>query len=594
MGVAQKITGFLGILPRTSERLLPDMAAQIAENVVLTSGEIRPTKKPYMVFAPVTIAEMYAAYRAYNGTTEKWRTWQFDVDVVKGSLSPDVEQRYYWTGDSCPRYASFTNFGTTDWALGLPGPGTALTVSASGGTGGTVSRFYAYTFINSLGEESTASPESLLVTGKVDGTWTISGFSAAPTNDRAVNYNQSGLKQRLYRTSGSTGAFQLVAERTASASNWSDTVTDANMMGDDLVSNGWMVPPADLKGLISLPNGSLAGFRGNELLFSEPYQPHAWPLSYRYQTESEIVGIAAYGTTVVACTKTRPYVADGVEPSTVTLQSVTDTWPCLSKGSVCSVGDGVVFATKHGLAYVGLSGNTIITNGIFAAPDWGDLNPSTMVCRSTSGRLYLLYKPVNGSQTQLLRIDKLEGGMTTTLSANANTLYVDPLNGELYVVKKEVYLYDGLYGSRNIFVWKSKQIEMQEPVNFGAGLIEWVGTMSATEVQAAYAMRQAAMDADQLVINAKTAVGALNQLGFNTDPINGANGINTPPSPEEQLKYTLLDRDDNVLAAVDVLPGQMFRLPSGYKKDVVTHQLAGNVRVRYIKVAETGVGLKQV
>lgn len=589
-----KITGFLGILPRTSERLLPDMAAQIAENVTLTSGEIRPTKAPFLVHNPGVVGEKLAAYRAYNGTTEKWRTWAIDADVARGSLSPDVEQRYYWTGDGCPRYATFTNWDATDWALGLPGPAGALTATPSGGTGATESRFYAYTFINSLGEESAPSPVSGLATGKVDGTWTISGFSAAPANDRTVAYNQSGLKQRLYRTAGSAGSFQLVAERTASAGNWSDTVLTAAMMGDDLLSDGWSLPPLNLKGLISLPNGALAGFYNNQLCFSEPYQPHAWPASYRYQCESEIVGIAAFGTTVVVCTKTRPYIADGVEPSVVTLQSVTDVWPCLAKGSVCSVGDGVVFVTKHGLAIIGAQGNKILTTGIFAATDWAELSPETMVCRSTNGRLYLLYKPAGGNQTQLLRIDLLEGGMATTLSANANTLYADPLSGELYVVKKEVYLYDGLYGSRNTFVWKSKQIELAEPINLGAGLIEWIGTMPATEVQAAYALQQAAVATNQAVITAGLAVGANNQIGFNTDPINGANGISEPPSLEEGLTYSLLDRDDNTLFSAQILPGVTFRMPAGYKKDVVCHQLVGNVRVRYLKVAETPIGLKAI
>lgn len=102
--------------------------------------------------------------------------------------------------------------------------------------------------------------------------------------------------------------------------------------------------------------------------FSTPsqYQCHTFPKAYRYQVESDIAfGIAAYGTTVVACTKTRPFIADGVTPDTVTVQSAGDVWPCFSKRSVCSVGDGVVFATRHGLAYIGQAGTDIFTKGLF-------------------------------------------------------------------------------------------------------------------------------------------------------------------------------------------------------------------------------------
>lgn len=588
-----KITGFLGLVPRTAERLLPDMAAQIAENVNITSGELRPMRQPYMVHAPSVQADMFAAYRAFDGVTEKWRTWQADIDVVKGSLSPDVEARYYWTGDACPRYANFTNWGSTDWALGLPGPVSALTVAPSGGTGATVSRFYVYTFINALGEESAPCSASALATGKVDGTWTLSGFAASITNDRSVSYNQAGLKQRLYRTAGDNASFQLVAERAASASNWSDTTSDAAMLGDDLISTGWLPPPVGLTGIISLPNGALAGFYKNQLCFSEPDQPHAWPMSYRTEMESEIVGIAAFGTTVVACTKTRPYVATGTDPSVVTMEAVSDVWPCLSKRSVCSVGDGVVFASKHGLAFVGLSGNSILTKAFFTVEEWEPMTPSSMVCRVANGRLYLLYSPAGGASSQLLRLDVGDTMQLTSLSGKCNTLYVDPLNGELYLVSKEVYIFEGLFGSRSSFVWRSKEIELAQPVNFGAVLIEWEGTLTAIEVQAAYAIRQAAMANNQAGITAGVDVGALNQLGFNTDPVDGSSRLTEPTDVEEFVKYSLFDHDE-LVASRDVLSGELVRLPGGYKSDVVTHQIEGNVRVKYLKIAETPKGLSQL
>ena len=593
MGAAQKITGFLGVLPRTSERLLPEMAAQAAENINLTSGEIRPVRPPYQAFIPSINAEHYAAYRAFNGTTEKWRAWTVDVDVAKGPLSPDVEQRYYWTGDGCPRYATFTNFGTTDWALGLPAPTTQSTASHTGGTGSAVTRSYCYTIYQpSTGEESAPSTASVVASGKVDGTWTISGFSAVPTNDRVVNYNTAGLYQRLYRTSGTTADWQLVGERAHSTGNWTDTLTDAQILGDGLVSLGWAPPPVAMKGIITLPNGSLAGFYGNELLFSEPYQPHAWPSSYRYQTESEIVGIAAYGTTVVVCTKTRPYIADGVTPDFVTMQSIGNVWPCMSKRSVCSVGDGVVFATKHGLAYVGSAGAQIFTHSLYTVEEWTPLNPASMHCVQADSRVYMRYKPDDG-QVRVLKLDMQEAAILSSYSVDCNTLYTDPLNGKLYVIKRDVELFDGLYGELMTFNWKSKAFEFPERINLGAGLIEYEGTMTATEVQAAYALQQADTAANQAVINAGLAVGAFGQAGFNVDPVDGAFGITTPRSPDEFLTYTLFDHEQAV-ATVQVISGQAFRLPSGYKTDVVTHQMVGNVRVRYLKVAESMVGLKQV
>lgn len=591
---AQKITNFLGILPRTAERLIPETAAQIAENINLTSGEIRPTRPAFQVHIPLVVGEKHAAYRAYNGTTEKWRTWGIDVDVARAPLSPDVEQRYYWTGDSCPRYATFTNFGTTDWALGIPNPTAKPSTSHTGGVGTTINRTYCYTFYQpSTGEESGPSPVADIASGKPDGTWTITGFSNTPANDRAANYNTSGLMQRLYRTSGTSADFQLVAERAVSTANWTDTVTDANMLGDSLISAGWQPPPADLLGLISLPNGSMCGFRGNELLFSEPYQPHTWPDTYRYQVTGKIVGIAAYGTTVVIATDGKPYYADGVTPDVVTVQDAAYVWPCLSKKSVCSVGDGVMYATTSGLAYIGSSGQRIFTNNLYSQLEWEELNPATMDCKMIGYRLYVLHTPVGGSTTQLLRIDMGENQQATTFSAGCNSLYSDILNGNLYLVDSEVYLFDGSYGARNVFVWKSKEIELQERINLGAGLIEWSGTMNPTEVQAAYSQWLADQASNQAAITARVDVGAFAQGGFNDDPVNGALSIEPISEPAEYLRYTLLDHDEAVIT-VNVVSGVPFRLPAGYRTDVITHQLVGNVRVRYLKVATTMSELRSV
>lgn len=587
-----KISGFLGLVPRASERLLPDMGAQIAENVNLTSGEIMPIRLPFVVHAPGTIGNYFAAYRAeYNGT-EKWRVWDKDIDVIRGPLSPDVEPRYYWTGDGCPRYSTFTNFGSSEFALGIPSPTVQSTVSHAGGTGSAVSRSYCYTFYQpATGEETGPASPSAIITGKVDGTWTISGFSNTPANTRAANFNTSGLKQRLYRTAGNSASWQLVAERAVSTSDWTDTLSDSAILGDELISSGWDLPPVGMKGIIVLPNGSAVGFYGNQILYSDPYQMHAWPLAFRYQVESEIVGIAAYGTTVIVCTKTRPFVATGVTPESVTVESFSEVWPCLSKQSVCSVGDGVVFATRHGLAYLGQSGNDIITKGLYTADEWYPLNPSSMTVRIADGRIFIAYIPDGGAARQLMRLDMGEAAQLTSFAGDCNTLFVDPLNGKLYLVSDKVYLFDGTYGSRNTFVWKSKQIELAEPVNFGAALIEWKGTMTATEVQAAYSQFIADQVANQAAINDHLHVGAFGQVGFNTDPINGSSSIVEPSSPAETLEYTLFDHGLPVFTK-KVISGQAFRLPGGYKSDVIAHQLVGNVSVRYIKIAESMVGLK--
>jgi hypothetical protein len=591
MTQAHKITGFLGMLPRTAESLLPDMVATVAQNVNLTSGEIRPLMKPMEIVASNDLQNL-TAYRAYNGTTEKWRRWTLDVDVARGPYPPDVEQRYYWTGDGCPRYATFTNFGTTDWALGLPKPTAKPSVTHTGGVGSAVTRVYRYTYYQpSTGEEFGASPVSEPYTGKVDGTWTISNFSGTPANDRAANYNTTGLYQRLYRSAGTNASYQLVAERAVSTANWTDTLSDADIMGDELISEDWEPPHVDLKGLICLPNGSTAGFFENELWFSEPYQPHAYPPRYRYQTESQIVGIAAFGTTVVAATETRPYTFDGVTPDAVTPDAKSKIWPCKSKRSVSSAGDGVVYSTDSGLAYVGQGGSNIFTQPFYTVEEWRELGPSTMMVRVIDNRVYILHAPSGGTTKQILRLDMGEQAALTTLTGDYNALYADPLNSYLYLVGKTVDQWDAYYGTRYDWVWKSKEIELPEPTNFGAAKIEFVQTMSETEIQSAYAIRNAAVAANEVVIAAGINVGAFGQAEVNGDPINGATSLLPVPELPEYLTYTLYSKGRPVFSKA-LSSSDAFRLPAGFKTDAISHQLSGNVHVKSIKVAETMTGLK--
>lgn len=651
---ALKISNFLGETPRTAERLLPDTGAQAAENVNLTSGEIRPVRPPLLVHTPSSEGPYLAAYRAVYGAGEKWRTWHLDVDIAKAPFSSDIEPRYYWTGDGEPKYSTYTNFGTTDYVLGIPTPQAKPAASAAGGVGTTINRTYCYTFyLPSTGEESAPSEAADIASGKIDGTWTVTTFSAAPANSgtgtaaysapdttftnaaaaphwlrvgdpvilnsttltvtavptastfkvsgnyssavawaRVTNWNTSGLYQRLYRTSGTAATFQLVAERAASAGNWTDTILDAAMMGDELISIDWTPPPVGLTGIIALPNGAMAGFVGNLLCFSEPYQPHAWPTRYQCGTDYPIVGISNYGTTVVVATSAWPYIADGVDPSVVQLQQTGEAWPCLAKRSVASVGDGVIFATTHGLAFIGSAGSQVWTKTLFTREEWEPLNPATMICTMAESKVFVAFTPT-GSATQMLVFHPSEQALLTRYALSPAELYVDPAEGRLYVVDDTVERWDAGVGERLLFNWLSKEIELPELVNFGAAKIDYVTNMLPEDQVIAQANYEADLGYNVSLIVAKQPMGAMNADLYNVVAINGAHLIEPRRPLADYLAFTLYV-DGREVYSKEVYDGNAFRLPAGYKRDFISLRLTGNVRVKSVKMAETMIGLKQV
>ena len=670
MPVAIKIGPFGPIEPRTAERRLNEGYAQIASNINLLSGEIRPVKQLLAVGGTTSMAGDLSVYRAEYLTDEEWRGWATDVDVVAVPLAVDALYRYAWTGDGPPKHTSFPDFGTVanDLTLGIPNPVTAPGVAVTGGAAPVTSRLYVYTFFSQNGEESGPSPANVLYTGNVNGSWNITAMDVAPLNTgsvstaikdtpsagytrvtttashwlrvgdqititgvtgmtdlnaswtvtgivsttqfyvtltttqtytaagtwaRVANWNTTGMTKRLYRSAGTNATYQLVAENIAVATTtYSDTIVDSLIPGDELISVGWQPPPVGLTALAALPNGALVGVSGASVYFSEPYQAHAWPNAYQFGMGVAAVGLATFGSTVVIGTLGKPYVADGVEPGSVSLQAVDSVWPCLSKRSMMSVGDGVMYATLQGLAYVGNSGSKIWSQPYYTREEWRALEPASMVCVAAEAKLFVRYKVPTEEDSHILVFNPGEPlAALTTLDIQAQELYADPRDGHLYVVDTvRVSQYDAGEGNRLAYDWLSKEYELPLPVNLGAARVEFVSEMTLADITAAQVVYDAAVAAAIALI--ASGVGATNggQGGYNSSSYNGY----TPPLPAvldvAYVVFTMYSKGVAVFSALlyDTLP---FALPAGYKTDAVSFRLGGTVRVKNIKVAETMAGL---
>jgi hypothetical protein len=649
-----KLTNFNGIYPRTAERKLPDIAAQVAENVNLTSGEIRPLRKPKFVRSAVAPR---SAYRAVQGGAEKWRTWPIRTNVVRGPLPVDVEARYYWTGEGEPRYAKFSNFETGAVALGVPKPVGAPSVAPVGGSGSSTTRFYCYTFFSADGEESAPSAPSAETVGAMDATWTISNMAVFPANSgtgtastsvvsgtlqttfdngsaahnlrvgdkvilsgdvvevartptqvefavlgdysavtswqREAPWNTTSMTRRVYRTTGTLGDWQLVADN-LTATSYVDTLSDALILGDELLTDGWLPPPAKLRGLIVLPSGAACGFVNNLLCFSEPGQIHAWPEAYQLTADHEILGIASYGTVVVAATTSKPHMADGVDPASASFDKVDAVWPCMSGASVTSVGDAVVYATSFGLAMIGLNGSSLMTTPFFTESEWKLYKPATMECAFSENRLFVRWVPVEG-ESRLLLFKLGEEAPLTSSSVSNEGLYVDPLDGEMYVFKPDgVYRFDADDGVRIPFEWLSKVYELPKPLRLGACRLEFRRSLSLADQAAIEIQRAADVLYNQTTIDTYVGVGgvagaAINELAINEGPVLRE----IAELDREYLEFELFANDELIYSNTFDEPAS-FKLPAGYRFDTFCVRVRGNVRLMTIKLAETMSGLAEV
>lgn len=124
-----------------------------------------------------------------------------------------------------------------------------------------------------------------------------------------------------------------------------------------------------------MPGGFLAGFAGKNVAFSEAYLPHAWNPANTLTTESEIVTIVSTTFGLVVLTKTRPYVAVGVAPDTMSLQLLDINQACLSARSAVEVDGQVIYASPDGLVSIRGNQTELITNGLITAANGRRSNP---------------------------------------------------------------------------------------------------------------------------------------------------------------------------------------------------------------------------
>lgn len=643
---------FLGMVPRTAERLLPEAMAVQADNLDIASGEIRALKAPLLVHTPSGSGPWLSAYRPEWNGAEKWLTWTKDVDVVKAPLDAEVEPRYYWTGDNEPRFSTFSGLPTTFYSLGIPGPRNAPGVSHSGGSGAAVSRIYCYTYFSALGEESAASPPNAIVAGKVDGTWAITGMDAFPANTGAISgtfasgmttfnntgshwlrkgeeillgstkvvvaevvdldtfkvagdyasatswsrvapWNTASMKRRLYRSEGTNATFQLVADDVGTTYN--DTLTSAQILGDDLISTTWEPPPVGLRGLFVHPSGSLGGFIGTKLRLSEPFQGHAWPPANEYGTDSEIIGAQLYGTSIVACTASRPYVFTGNDPDSISPDAVDEVWPCLSKRSVVSVGDGVVYATSYGLAYIGMRGRQILTEGLFTRTEWEPLDPASMIGASSEGKLFMRWRGTDGSRGIMVFIPSEAGSGMRRLADCPDELYTDPRNGKLYLLNSNgVNLYNAATGAKLEYSWRSKEVYLPQPTNYGAVKVDFESEMSQADFDAALAAFSAQIAGNAALIASYGGLGAINRSQVNGMLVNGSNVRNIGLPALASLTFSFY-ADGKLLHSRTLVGGNgFFRMPPGKKYSTAQIGLTGNTRIKGVRIAVTPEELARI
>lgn len=498
------LDNFLGMMPMVDTPDLPETNAAESMDCWFVNGTLQPirfdsvagTVQQLFSTNPVTLFR----YRPCptNPADAHWLTQDVDYNVTTSPIANDAYARLFATrrdGAWPPGFApvSLLLNRTTPCGVGDRQAGSLFDVEALGLNRPTlnmdewigvltydIQRSYVATVVDTYGRESAPSdPQALWLDSAIPNP-SVSGvvsFDQTPSDGSVAI-----AAIRLYRTN-TTGAgteFQFVNETPVSPPRTSatsfplvvDTVLDGEL-AEVLPSVSWTAPPATLRGLVSAPGGVLAGFVDNAVWFSEPGQPHAWPTEYQRIVDYPVVGLVAFGNSLLIATTGQPYVASGVDPANMAITKLDINHPCASAKSIVSMGDRAVYASPYGLVSVSESGVEWMTRQLFTKDQWLAYNPSSMIGVPWEGRYLCFFTPtgtiVPAGARALAMIPGLEAEGVTFFSTSAQAVFFDPYDASTYYINTTapyaVYKFNGNTTTRQA-TWKSKLFETPQYVRW--------------------------------------------------------------------------------------------------------------------------------
>ncbi len=475
--------------------LLDRAAAQIAQNVNMESGEIRPWDNEVLNLSlnerDENVLSIYYYLSSY------WFEFNATVDVVESPVLGDTTYRRYYTGEAIPKKTNQAEATTGSGAypinwfpLQVPAPIVAPTAGSpgAGGSGDARDVAYVWTVKTAWGEEGQPSPASSIVaptqgqavalsamtlawqsgTAYSLDSWvvpttlashvykcTVAGTSAGSEPDfgyyttigetftdgtatwmvvdKGILFDSGAVKSIYRANTGTTGyQYQLLATIAMSATTYSDTTIDADLEATILPSADWNAPPDTLINITSISGGFFAGSVGKDVYFCEPFQPHAWPTGYIVSLPYTVIALASIGNSCIALTDGHPYVIYGTHPDSMTPKRLLDPRACSSKTGVVNFPGGVLYPSEFGYEWIDGTTRKTITKDIFTKKEWANYYPSTIKAAFQNDKLFAFYSSGGNEGGIVFNFNK---GTVTTLDFYPTALYVDPATEKLYYSK---------------------------------------------------------------------------------------------------------------------------------------------------------------
>lgn len=375
-----KLTNFGGIAPKYQAQNLHQAMAQVAEDVDLSRGTLRPwrTDKKVSEKTGKSIFVDKCCYLVSENCKASFSRINTDCCFIVASgvkAYPVIQKK---------QHACEEKWNRLGFPIELPPPNAEFLGELSQDFNQEL-RQYIYTLVDEFGFESAPSLPSEAIYAHNDKATILSGL---PTNFPTYHI----AKVRLYcavtpldygdAKADYDAHFLLLDEIDFGTANYIHQ--PHTTYGDACITEEYEPPPNTMTDLQYCGNGQLGGLVGTELWLSEPLKPHAFPEAYRY-------GHFNGKPIRFLCGERVGYILTDEYPAIIEMES-----PCQSQGcrtislheephpiisyqSACLYNGACFYATKDGLVMLSGNQSKIVTTQLFTQDQWQAIAPWTMI-----------------------------------------------------------------------------------------------------------------------------------------------------------------------------------------------------------------------
>ncbi len=484
------IRKFNGEIPRLPADRLPEDAAQTAINCEFAHGELRPLKALGTHYTVAAGAQPCRALFTADGVN--FYAWNMPTRAYLHPTIDDTANRViYHTQGQTLKVATLAGMKAINlnpeppsapFDLGVTRPAAPAVSLGAATSGDPETVALVATVMNVWGEES--APSNPVMFDRQAGrnaTYTVTHTATA--GQQAIN----GINfYRTYPSLQGTTEYFLINSTPAALSGGTASITDASdapQTTTNLTSTEWDTPPALPNNLTYVGNGFFAVGSGKDIVFSEPYRPHAWP--YRMTLPHGIVGIVAIEGGILVTTQAQCYLVSGAHPTQMSQQLLPVEQAGWSSTAMSRIEGAAVFASNDGLVSVyGGQPSLKESQSLFTRKDWREKYSTArlnMRLAHHDGRVLGLVDPsyptASAATPFILRLDEAAGSYST-LNAG-QSLYNAAVSGttdQLFVTTATGFAEFAGSSTNLAYEWRSGERLFPLPVGFACGVVDAVGT----------------------------------------------------------------------------------------------------------------------